>query len=57
MRVGRSVVRPGVSMGLASRTPQTQDGAELLRQAGAALTAARAAGQRTWLRFRPEMLG
>ena len=57
MRVGRSVVRPGLSMGLASRTPQTQDGAELLRQAGAALTAARAAGQHTWLRFRPEMLG
>ncbi|MDQ0851261.1 diguanylate cyclase (GGDEF)-like protein/PAS domain S-box-containing protein [Arthrobacter sp. B3I9] len=56
MRVGRSVVRPGVSMGLASRTPQTQDGAELLRQAGAALTAARATGQHTWLRFRPEML-
>jgi diguanylate cyclase (GGDEF)-like protein/PAS domain S-box-containing protein len=57
MRVGRSVVRPGLSMGLASRTPQTQDGAELLRQAAAALTAARAAGQHTWLRFRPEMLG
>ena len=56
MRVGRSVVRPGVSMGLASRTPQTQDGAELLRQADAALTAARAAGQHSWLRFRPEML-
>jgi diguanylate cyclase (GGDEF)-like protein/PAS domain S-box-containing protein len=55
-RVGGSLVRPGVSMGLASKTPQTLDGAELLRQADSAMTAAKAAGKNTWLQFRPEML-
>lgn len=57
LRVGGTMVRPGVSMGLASKTAQTLDGAELLRQADAALTAAKARGKSTWLRFRPEMLG
>lgn len=56
LRVGGSMVRPGVSMGLASKSGQTLDGAELLRQADAAMTAAKAAGKNTWLRFRPEML-
>jgi diguanylate cyclase (GGDEF)-like protein/PAS domain S-box-containing protein len=56
MRAAGSLVRPGVSMGLASRSPQTVDGAELLRQADAALTAAKAGGQHNWLRFRPGML-
>ena len=56
LRVGGSMVRPGVTMGLASKTPQTHDGAELLRQADAALAAAKSGGQHTWLRFRPEML-
>lgn len=56
LRVGGSLVRPGVSMGLASKTAQTLDGAELLRQADAALTAAKVGGKNTWLRFRPEML-
>lgn len=55
-RIGGSTVRPAASMGLASRTPQTQDGAELLRQADSALSAAKAAGKNTWLEFRPEML-
>ncbi|MDQ0757268.1 sensor domain-containing phosphodiesterase [Arthrobacter sp. B3I4] len=55
-RVGGSVVRPAVSMGLASRTAQMHDGAELLRQADSALAAAKAAGKNTWLQFRPEML-
>jgi len=55
-RIGGSTVRPGVSMGLASKTPQTHDGAELLRQADSAMTAAKAAGKNTWLQFRPEML-
>ncbi|MCX6497983.1 MAG: sensor domain-containing phosphodiesterase [Arthrobacter sp.] len=55
-RIGGSLVRPGVSMGLAGRTPQTHDGAELLRQADSAMTAAKAAGKNTWLQFRPEML-
>ncbi|KUM37040.1 hypothetical protein AR539_06840 [Arthrobacter sp. EPSL27] len=57
LRVGGSLVRPGISMGLASRTPQTLDGAELLRQADAAMTAAKTGGKNTWLRFRQEMLG
>ena len=56
LRVGGSLVRPGVSMGLASRTSQTLDGAELLRQADAAMTAAKTGGKNAWLRFRPEML-
>ncbi|WP_307000228.1 bifunctional diguanylate cyclase/phosphodiesterase [Arthrobacter sp. V1I7] len=56
MRVAGTLVRPGLSMGLASKTPQTMDGAELLRQADAALTAAKAEGPHNWLRFRPEML-
>ncbi len=33
LRVGGSLVRPGVSMGLASKSAHTLDGAELLRQA------------------------
>ncbi|HEX9227458.1 MAG TPA: sensor domain-containing diguanylate cyclase, partial [Arthrobacter sp.] len=45
LRVGGSLVRPGVSMGLASRTAQTLDGAELLRQADAAMTAAKTGGK------------
>ncbi|MCB5272690.1 putative signaling protein [Arthrobacter sp. SO5] len=56
LRVGGSLVRPGVSMGLASKTAQTHDGAELLRQADAALNAAKTGGNQAWLRFRPEML-
>ena len=56
LRAGGSLVRPGVSIGLASRTSQTFDGAELLRQADAALTAAKATDESAWLRFRPEML-
>ncbi len=55
-RIGGSLVRPAVSMGLAARTPQTHDGAELLRQADSAMSAAKAAGKNTWLQFRPEML-
>ncbi|HET8878418.1 MAG TPA: diguanylate cyclase, partial [Arthrobacter sp.] len=55
-RIGGSMVRPAVSMGLATRTAQTHDGAELLRQADSALSAAKAAGKNTWLEFRPEML-
>lgn len=55
-RVGGSMVRPAVSMGLASRSSQTHDGAELLRQADSAMAAAKAAGKNTWLQFRPEML-
>ena len=56
LRVGGSLVRPGVSIGLASRTSPTLDGAELLRRADAAMTAARTGGKHAWLRFRPEML-
>ncbi|MDP9981679.1 diguanylate cyclase (GGDEF)-like protein/PAS domain S-box-containing protein [Pseudarthrobacter oxydans] len=60
LRVGGSLVRPGVSMGLASRSSPTLDGAELLRRADTALTAAKSAardgGRNAWLRFRPEML-
>ena len=43
-------------MGLASGAGQTLDGAELLRQADAAMTAAKAAGKTRWLRFLPAML-
>ena len=57
LRAGGSLVRPGVSMGLASRTSPTIDGAELLRQADAAMTAAKNGGESAWVRFRPGMLG
>lgn len=56
MRVGGSMVRPGVNMGLASKSVQTLDGAELLRHADSAMAAAKTEGKGTWLRFRPEML-
>ena len=56
LRVGGSLIRPGVSIGVASRTSRTLDGAELLRQADAALTAAKSRGRNAWLKFRPEML-
>lgn len=56
LRVGGSLVRPGVTMGLASKTSQTHDGAELLRHADVALAAAKNGGQHSWLRFRPDML-
>jgi diguanylate cyclase (GGDEF)-like protein len=56
LHVGGTLVRPGVSMGLASQTGQTLDGAELLRQADAAMTAAKTGGAGTWLRFLPAML-
>ena len=56
LRAGGSLIRPGVSMGLASRSAQTLDGAELLRQADAAMTAAKTGGKNAWLRFRQEML-
>ncbi|MGP4034009.1 diguanylate cyclase domain-containing protein [Pseudarthrobacter sp. 1C304] len=35
LRAGGTLLRPAVGMGLATRTPQTLDGAELLRQAAA----------------------
>ncbi len=56
LRAGGSLVRPSVSMGLASKTPETSDGSELLRQAHAAMAAAKAAGKNTWRRFEPSML-
>lgn len=60
LHVGGSLVRPGVSMGLASRTSPAIDGAELLRRADTAMTAAKSAaktgGRNAWLRYRPEML-
>jgi diguanylate cyclase (GGDEF)-like protein/PAS domain S-box-containing protein len=56
LHTGGTVLRPGVSMGLASRTGLNQDGAELLRQADAAMTAAQTKGAGAWLRFLPAML-
>ncbi|AOT03728.1 sensor domain-containing diguanylate cyclase [Arthrobacter sp. U41] len=53
LRAGGSLVRTGVSMGLASRTAGTLDGAELLRQAYAAMATAKETpgAPRTRLRF------
>lgn len=60
LRVRGSLVRLGVIIGLATRTSATLDGAELLRQADTALTAAKSAaksgGRISWQRFRPEVL-
>lgn len=58
LHVGGTLLRPVVSMGLAtSKAGRDQNGVELLRQADAAMAAARTQGAGTWLRFLPAMLG
>ncbi|MGP4034010.1 putative bifunctional diguanylate cyclase/phosphodiesterase [Pseudarthrobacter sp. 1C304] len=51
-----TLMRPGLSLGLASRGPGTTTSSELLRQADLAMYAAKEAGKNCYVHFRPEML-
>jgi len=51
-----TLLRPGVSLGLASVSDDGVDASELLRRADVAMYAAKAAGKNRYLRFRPEMM-
>ncbi|MCB5272692.1 putative signaling protein [Arthrobacter sp. SO5] len=51
-----SMLRPSLSLGLASISEDTVDASELLRRADIAMYAAKAAGKNRYLRFRPEMM-
>ncbi len=51
-----TMLRPGLSLGLASITEDTVDASELLRRADVAMYAAKSAGKNRFLRFRPEMM-
>ena len=49
-------MRPGLSLGVASRDAGTETSSELLRQADLAMYAAKEAGKNCYVHFRPEML-
>ena len=51
-----TLVRPGLSLGVASRSEGAVTSSELLRQADLAMYAAKEAGKNCYLHFRPEML-
>ncbi|MDQ0851259.1 diguanylate cyclase (GGDEF)-like protein/PAS domain S-box-containing protein [Arthrobacter sp. B3I9] len=51
-----TMLRPSLSLGLASLCEETVDASELLRRADVAMYAAKAAGKNRYLRFRPEMM-
>ncbi|WP_326968069.1 putative bifunctional diguanylate cyclase/phosphodiesterase [Arthrobacter sp. CG_A4] len=51
-----TLMRPGLSLGVASRDAGTLTSSELLRQADLAMYAAKEAGKNCYVRFRPEML-
>ncbi|WP_235500136.1 putative bifunctional diguanylate cyclase/phosphodiesterase [Arthrobacter sp. Leaf69] len=51
-----TLMRPGLSLGVASRGPGTMTSSELLRQADLAMYAAKEAGKNCYVHFRPEML-
>jgi diguanylate cyclase (GGDEF)-like protein/PAS domain S-box-containing protein len=51
-----TMLRPGVSLGLASISEDPVDASELLRRADIAMYAAKAAGKNRYVRFRPEMM-
>ena len=51
-----TLMRPGLSLGVASRDAGTQTSSELLRQADLAMYAAKEAGKNCYVHFRPEML-
>ena len=50
------MLRPSLSLGLASINEDAVDASELLRRADVAMYAAKAAGKNRYLRFRPEMM-
>ncbi|HSN36265.1 MAG TPA: EAL domain-containing protein [Arthrobacter sp.] len=51
-----TLLRPGLSLGVASRSAGAMTYSELLRQADLAMYAAKEAGKNCYLHFRPEML-
>ena len=51
-----TLMRPGLSLGVASRDAGTETSSELLRQADLAMYAAKEAGKNCYVHFRPEML-
>jgi len=51
-----TMLRPSLSLGLASINEDAVDASELLRRADVAMYAAKAAGKNRYMRFRPEML-
>ena len=51
-----TMLRPSLSLGLASISEDAIDASELLRRADIAMYAAKAAGKNRYLRFRPEMM-
>ena len=51
-----TMLRPSLSLGLASIQEDAVDASELLRRADIAMYAAKAAGKNRYLRFRPEMM-
>ena len=51
-----TLMRPGLSLGVASRGGGTMTSSELLRQADLAMYAAKEAGKNCYVHFRPEML-
>ncbi|WP_261382590.1 bifunctional diguanylate cyclase/phosphodiesterase [Arthrobacter sp. UKPF54-2] len=51
-----TMLRPSLSLGLASIGEDADDASELLRRADIAMYAAKAAGKNRYLRFRPEMM-
>ncbi|CAI3794240.1 putative bifunctional diguanylate cyclase/phosphodiesterase [Pseudarthrobacter sp. MM222] len=51
-----TMLRPSLSLGLASITEDAVDASELLRRADVAMYAAKTAGKNRYLRFRPEMM-
>ncbi|WP_427133428.1 putative bifunctional diguanylate cyclase/phosphodiesterase [Pseudarthrobacter sp. S9] len=51
-----TMLRPSLSLGLASINEGAVDASELLRRADVAMYAAKAAGKNRYLRFRPEMM-
>lgn len=56
LTVGGTVLRPSLSLGLASLTSEDQKASELLRRADIAMYAAKAAGKNRFLRFKPDMM-
>ncbi|MET4097525.1 EAL domain-containing protein [Arthrobacter sp. UYCu712] len=51
-----TMLRPSLSLGLASLNEDALDASELLRRADVAMYAAKTAGKNRYLRFRPEMM-
>ncbi len=51
-----TMLRPSLSLGLASINEDAVDASELLRRADVAMYAAKSAGKNRYLRFRPEMM-